>query len=221
MSSSASFSPRGRMSSARRSHATSKVSRTRWRRFRKAKPKRRSLPRSISRYLHFTRASDLPSPPHRSHKFTAQRLMRTAVARRLRSKSSVPVSSGASSRISMPFSSRRATLKRCRRRRLDFASARAWPPLPAEAPRLRLSEVVSTLARSVAIEMDFRLEAAAASEMAANTREDADFRVPAINWDPTASEVLTLEWIDGIRLSDHRALEAKGFDLPQLGHKVI
>jgi ubiquinone biosynthesis protein len=84
-----------------------------------------------------------------------------------------------------------------------------------------LIEVVSTLARSVAIEMDFRLEAAAASEMAANTREDADFRVPAIDWDRTAREVLTLEWIDGIRLSDHRALEAKGFDLPQLGHKVI
>jgi ubiquinone biosynthesis protein len=33
--------------------------------------------------------------------------------------------------------------------------------------------------------------------------------------------VLTLEWIDGIRLSDHGALAAKGFDLPQLGHKVI
>jgi ubiquinone biosynthesis protein len=38
------------------------------------KMKRRSPPRSISRYLHFTQASDLPSPPHRSHKFTALRL---------------------------------------------------------------------------------------------------------------------------------------------------
>ncbi|MGB8137229.1 MAG: 2-polyprenylphenol 6-hydroxylase [Pseudolabrys sp.] len=102
-----------------------------------------------------------------------------------------------------------------------FFAARNAEALSAEARRLRLIEVVSTLARSVAIEMDFRLEAAAASEIAANTREDADFRVPAIDWDRTAREVLTLEWIDGIRLSDHRALETKGFNLPELGHKVI
>ena len=102
-----------------------------------------------------------------------------------------------------------------------FFAARKAEAFSAEARRLRLIEVVSTLARSVAIEMDFRLEAAAASEMAENTRKDSDFRVPTVDWDRTAREVLTLEWIDGIRLSDHGALAAKSFDLPQLGHKVI
>jgi ubiquinone biosynthesis protein len=57
--------------------------------------------------------------------------------------------------------------------------------------------------------------------MAQNTREDAGFRVPAVDWDRTAREVLTLEWIDGTRLNDHAALAAKGFDLPALGHSVI
>ena len=95
-----------------------------------------------------------------------------------------------------------------------FFAARKAEAFSAEARRLRLIEVVSTLARSVAIEMDFRLEAAAASEIAENTKEDPDFRVPTVDWDRTAREVLTLEWIDGVRLSDHGALEAKGFDLP-------
>jgi ubiquinone biosynthesis protein len=102
-----------------------------------------------------------------------------------------------------------------------FFAARNAEAFSAEARRLRLVEVVSTLARSVAIEMDFRLEAAAASEMAANTHRDADFRVPTIDWDRTAREVLTLEWIDGIRLNDRAALAAKDFDLPELGRKVI
>jgi ubiquinone biosynthesis protein len=102
-----------------------------------------------------------------------------------------------------------------------FFAARKAEAFSAEARRLRLIEVVSTLARSVAIEMDFRLEAAAASEMAQNTREDSGFRVPTVDWDRTAREVLTLEWIDGIRLSDHGALQAKGFDLPDLGQNVI
>ena len=82
-------------------------------------------------------------------------------------------------------------------------------------------EVVDTLARSVAIEMDLRLEAAALSEMAENTRDDPDFRVPAIDWDRTAKEVLTLAWLDGTPLADRATLAAKGFDLPQLGRTVI
>ena len=102
-----------------------------------------------------------------------------------------------------------------------FFAARKAEAFSAEARRLRLIETVATLARSVAIEMDFRLEAAAASEMAENTKEDADFRVPTVDWDRTAREVLTLEWIDGVRLNDHGALEAKGFDPPALGRKVI
>jgi ubiquinone biosynthesis protein len=91
----------------------------------------------------------------------------------------------------------------------------------ADARRLRLIEVVETLRRSVALEMDFRLEAAALSEMAENTRNDLDFRVPTVDWDRTSKEVLTLEWIDGTPLSDRARLAAKGFDLPKLGRTVI
>jgi ubiquinone biosynthesis protein len=102
-----------------------------------------------------------------------------------------------------------------------FFAARNAEALSLEAQRLRMIEVVATLARSVAIEMDFRLEAAALSEMAENTREDADFRVPTVDWNRTARQVLTLEWIDATPLSDHAALAAKGFDLPALGRNVI
>ena len=91
----------------------------------------------------------------------------------------------------------------------------------AEARRLRLIEVINTMSRSVAMEMDLRLEAAAMSEMAENTRDDPDFRVPTVDWDRTTHNVLTMEWIDGIALSDHAGLEAAQVDLPDLGRKVI
>jgi ubiquinone biosynthesis protein len=99
--------------------------------------------------------------------------------------------------------------------------ARKAEQLSAEAQRLRLIEVVETLRRSVAIEMDLRLEAAALSEMAENTKDDPDFRVPAVDWDRTARNVLTLGWIEGTPLNDRARLEAKGFDLKQLGRAVI
>ena len=102
-----------------------------------------------------------------------------------------------------------------------FFAARTAESMSIEAQRLRPVEAVATLARSMAIEMDFRLEAAAASEMAENTKDDPGFRVPAVDWDRTAREVLTLEWIDGTPLNDRAALEARGFDLPALGRTVI
>ncbi|HZC55091.1 MAG TPA: 2-polyprenylphenol 6-hydroxylase [Xanthobacteraceae bacterium] len=101
-----------------------------------------------------------------------------------------------------------------------YAAERA-ENLSAEARRLRLIEIVETLRRSVMVEMDFRLEAAALSEMAENTKADSDFRVPTIDWDRTTKEVLTLEWIGGIPLSDRARLQAKGFDLPKLGRGLI
>jgi len=112
-----------------------------------------------------------------------------------------------------------------RRFRIDqdaFAyAAQKAESVSAEARRLRLVETAETLRRSMALEMDLRLEAAALSEMAENTKEDPDFRVPTIDWDRTTKEVLTLEWIDGTHLSDHAALLAKGFDLKEIARAVI
>ena len=90
-----------------------------------------------------------------------------------------------------------------------------------ETRRLKPTGVVETLARSLRMETDFRLEAAAASEFADNVEREADFHVPKIDWDHTAAEVLTLEWIDGTKLSDVLALAQKGYDLPKLGAIVI
>jgi ubiquinone biosynthesis protein len=99
--------------------------------------------------------------------------------------------------------------------------ARNAEAFSSEARRLRLVEVVETLARSVAIEMDLRLEAAALSEMAENVKDDQDFRVPTVEWDLTERNVLTLAWIDGTPLSDREALAARGFDLAKIGRAVI
>ncbi|GAA5096708.1 2-polyprenylphenol 6-hydroxylase [Bartonella acomydis] len=87
--------------------------------------------------------------------------------------------------------------------------------------RLRPVCVVDTLAQSTRIEMDLRLEAAAISEMAENIQNDAGFRVPKINWERTGRNVLTMEWIDGIRISEISALKEAGFDLQALAITLI
>jgi ubiquinone biosynthesis protein len=102
-----------------------------------------------------------------------------------------------------------------------FFAARLAQRAAPEMRRLKPVEIVEALARSVRIEMDFRLEAAAASEFAENVADDPDFRVPRIDWDRTTREVLTLEWIDGLPLSDPDRLAGAGFDPPTLGRTLI
>jgi ubiquinone biosynthesis protein len=102
-----------------------------------------------------------------------------------------------------------------------FFVARNAEKYSAEARRLRMIEIINIMSRSVTMEMDLRLEAAALSEMAENTANDPDFRVPTVDWDRTSHNVLTMEWIDGIALNDHARLEAANVDLPDLGRKVI
>ncbi|MEO0670960.1 MAG: 2-polyprenylphenol 6-hydroxylase [Pseudomonadota bacterium] len=92
--------------------------------------------------------------------------------------------------------------------------------------RLRPRAVVDNLRQTTELEMDLRLEAAAISEMADNINGDRDkpdgnFRVPTVDWRRTAKRVLTLEWIDGIKMSDATALAAAGHDLEQLGQTVL
>ncbi|WP_455477071.1 2-polyprenylphenol 6-hydroxylase [Bartonella sp. B41] len=87
--------------------------------------------------------------------------------------------------------------------------------------RLRPVCVVDTLAQTTHIEMDLRLEAAAISEMAENTKHDEGFRVPKIDWERTGRNVLTMEWIDGIRISEISALKEAHFDLQMLATTLV
>ena len=112
---------------------------------------------------------------------------------------------------------------------LDFArdlsafafAARMAERVSAEARRLRMIALVDTLAASVALELDLRMEAAAASELAELTVNDRDFRVPAVDWPRTAGRVLTTEWIDGTPVRNPAALVEAGHDPKRIAVLVI
>ncbi|MBC7985302.1 MAG: 2-polyprenylphenol 6-hydroxylase [Sphingomonadaceae bacterium] len=90
-----------------------------------------------------------------------------------------------------------------------------------ELARLRPRLVVETFKRWTARELDLRREAASASELAEGMAAEPGFVVPAIDWPRTAGRVLTLEWIDGIKLSDRKALIAGGHDPAALAALLV
>lgn len=102
-----------------------------------------------------------------------------------------------------------------------FLAARLQERFIPSSRRLKPVEVTQTLAQTTKMEMDLRLEAAGLSEIGENTREDPGFRVPKVDWERTGRDVLTMEWIDGVKMSDIEGLRAAGIDFKQVAANLV
>lgn len=90
-----------------------------------------------------------------------------------------------------------------------------------EARRLRPRLTIANFKRWTARELDLRREAASASELAEAMKGFDGYAIPTIDWDRTNGRVMTIEWIDGIKISDVAALRAAGHDLPALAKRLV
>jgi ubiquinone biosynthesis protein len=90
-----------------------------------------------------------------------------------------------------------------------------------EARRLEPRALVATVARSLELELDLRLEAAGASELGEVMLRDPYMRAPQVIWEGVGKRVLTLAWAEGMALSDAAALDQPGMDRPGLATSLI
>ncbi len=93
--------------------------------------------------------------------------------------------------------------------------------LGGEAARLRPRRVVAQFKQWTHRELDLQREAASASELKENMVAEPGYYVPEIDWRRTARRVLTLEWLDGIKLNDRDALVAAGYDCKALAAILV
>ena len=90
-----------------------------------------------------------------------------------------------------------------------------------EARRLRPSKVVETIADVITLEMDLRIEAAAAAELKQNTKDNPHYDVPEVNWDLTSRQVLTTNWVDGISFKARDKMLKAGLDPSKLAENLV
>ncbi len=93
--------------------------------------------------------------------------------------------------------------------------------LGGEAARLRPQLVIANLKRWTLRELDLRREAASASELKEAMEAVTGYHIPAIDWDRTSGRVMTLEWVDGVKIADLNGLRAAGHDLNELAEKLV
>jgi ubiquinone biosynthesis protein len=101
-----------------------------------------------------------------------------------------------------------------------------WAAAHAEAyggelERLRPRLVVAQFRQWTARELDLQREAASASELRENMVAEPGYYIPDIDWRRTARRVLTMEWLDGIKLNDREALIEAGQDCKALAAILV
>ncbi|WP_114521534.1 2-polyprenylphenol 6-hydroxylase [Altererythrobacter sp. ZODW24] len=90
-----------------------------------------------------------------------------------------------------------------------------------EAQRLRPRLTIANFKRWTAREVDLRREAASASELAEAMKGYEGYMVPDVDWDRTNGAVMTIDWIDGVKISEIDALKAAGHDLPEMARRLV
>lgn len=87
-----------------------------------------------------------------------------------------------------------------------------WP----DGKRLKLREVVSEFARHLEDELDLIREASNCSQLRRNFLNSPLLLVPEVYWDHCHTEVMVMERVHGIPISQVSALREHGVDIPQL-----
>ncbi|GAB2733385.1 ABC1 kinase family protein [Sinomonas soli] len=87
-------------------------------------------------------------------------------------------------------------------------ASRAWPVLD----QYNVVGLVGEFSRTLTKELDYLEEGRNAERFAANFAGDGRYRFPRVFWQTTTSRVLTLEFMEGLKINDVEALDAAGLD---------
>ncbi len=84
-----------------------------------------------------------------------------------------------------------------------------------------ISEVVAELAQAIRNELDFMQEGRNADLFRKNFRNEHSVKIPKIYWAYTSRRVLTMEYLEGIKISDFSALQEANLDTKMIAKRLV
>lgn len=104
---------------------------------------------------------------------------------------------------------------------LLYAAAGLIEKLFADGPRLRPREVVDEFEKHLEDELDLMREAANCSQLRRNFANSPQLLVPEVYWDYCARDVMVMDRMDGIPISQIERLRESGTDIPALAARGV
>ena len=91
----------------------------------------------------------------------------------------------------------------------------------SDGRRLRPKEIVADYEKTILDELDLMREAANASQLRRNFDDSTDLYIPEVYWSHTRRNVMVMERISGIPISDIEQLHAHGVDMKKLSARGV
>lgn len=99
--------------------------------------------------------------------------------------------------------------------------ARAFEKRSSWGKLYRVSEIVEELGESLKNELDFRQEACNADIFYHNFEKDEKVAIPRIIWANSTRRVLTMEYIEGVKISDFNRLHQAAYNLEKVAANLV
>jgi len=85
----------------------------------------------------------------------------------------------------------------------------------------KATEIVEELAEALRNELDFHKEARNADIFYSNFKNDNTVIIPRVIWQYSSQKILTLEYINGVKISDFVNLKKAGFDTAKIANHLV
>jgi ubiquinone biosynthesis protein len=89
------------------------------------------------------------------------------------------------------------------------------------ARRYKITEIIDEFAKSLRAELDYTIEGKNAEKMARQFLDNAKIRIPKIYQDYSTQKVLTMEYIQGTKLSQTERLIELGYDTSEIAKQIV
>jgi predicted unusual protein kinase regulating ubiquinone biosynthesis (AarF/ABC1/UbiB family) len=86
--------------------------------------------------------------------------------------------------------------------------------------RINLDVIYSEFSRIIREELDYIQEGKNAEAFAENFAQNPKIKIPLVYWPFTTSKVLTLEFLEGTKITDFEAIDAQGIDRKEVGRTL-
>jgi predicted unusual protein kinase regulating ubiquinone biosynthesis (AarF/ABC1/UbiB family) len=86
--------------------------------------------------------------------------------------------------------------------------------------RINLDVIYSEFSRIIREELDYIQEGKNAESFARNFAQNPKIKIPVVYWPFTTSKVLTLEFLEGTKISDFEAIDAQGIDRKEVARTL-
>lgn len=89
------------------------------------------------------------------------------------------------------------------------------------AERYQIREIVAELVHSIRLELDYENEGRNTERIARQFKNNPNVVIPKIFWEYTTTKVLTMEYVEGIKLNEIEKLQSGGYNSKLLAETVV